>query len=287
MMAVALLNVCVLCCLVTIGFSFEPPAAVTESYEPYLVTSANYGLVSSKFQPSSQYTSSDHQHEKRDAVSHRTRQEALPTDPQAYLRDQLLPFLLLRQPFMVSDSGLSLIPQRDRKAEKRELSIQQMLEGGDYFVPNRGRKRSGNGISKKIKFDDILGPDDFIPNRGKKEFFKLISSPVPVSGQSINELQSFFTKKNVLSTIKNVSSKEGEGEELFFPTRGKKGSGSILDNLARGQDTFFSSRGRRNPIVWSLLNEEPDPWEYAFITEGTDDSGDLTINRYQTNKIIK
>lgn len=172
--------------------------------------------------------------------------------------------------------------------EKRELSIKQMLEGNDYFVPNRGKKRLGNGISKKIKFDDILGSDElFIPNRGKKELIDF-TSPSFGSGsfsasRMLNGLQPLFSKKNVLNAIQNVGSKEVENdEELFYPTRGKK---NILENLAQSQDTFFSSRGKRNPVIWSMLNEELSPWEYLTVDDSSYDA-DSALDRYQTNKII-
>lgn len=169
-----------------------------------------------------------------------------------------------------------------------------MLEGGDYFVPNRGKKATGVGISKKVKFDDILGSDElFIPNRGKKELFELLGG----GGRAINELQPYYyNKKNVLTAIQNVGGKnDGTAEELFYPTRGKKAN--VLDNLAQNADTFFSSRGKRIPVAWNLLNQnangnDDDPWEYltAAAAATADDSSsydaDFALDRYQTNKII-
>lgn len=226
-------------------------------------------------------------------------------DTQQHLRGRRLPFYVDEPRYVVigrpslfqSNGGFSFIPQRGRKSdppqpssisatalEKRELSIQQMLQGSDYFVPNRGKKRLSSGISKKIKFDDILGSDElFIPNRGKKELFDLF--PAMTRGRMLNDFQPYLSKKNVLNTIQNVGSKESDsGGELFYPTRGKK---NILENLAQSQDTFFSSRGKRNPLLLAE-DEGLSPWEY--LAGADDDSSydaDLPpLDSYQSNKII-
>nr|XP_019545186.2 uncharacterized protein LOC109415713 [Aedes albopictus] len=264
-----------------------------------------------------------HQHEKRDILTHPSSSglDLTQLDTHQHLRGRRLPFYVEEPRFVLlgrpassslyqSIGGFSFIPQRGRKSdppspasnaatalEKRELSIKQMLEGSDYFVPNRGKKRVGNGIAKKIKFDDILGSDEpFIPNRGKKELFDLF--PAIAGGRSLNEFQPFFSKKNVLNAIQNVGSKDApdSGGELFYPTRGKK---NVLENLAQSQDTFFSSRGKRNPIVWSMLSEDgPSPWEYLEgVDDGSSSSGSSgydadspsslpLLDRYQSNKII-
>ncbi|XP_058811638.1 uncharacterized protein LOC131676555 [Topomyia yanbarensis] len=269
-------------------------SVVTEPYDPILVKSANYAVKpTSKYVPNG-VEMNEHQHEKRETMTHPSTLETLHSD----LRGRKFPvyfeeprYIFLRQPESLpqTEDGLSFIPQRGRKSEsealleKRELSIRQMLEGGDYFVPNRGKKQNGNGITKKIKFDDILGPDDFIPNRGKKELADFFVSSLG-RRHSINDLQPFFAKKSVLTTIQNDSNKERGGSVLFYPTRGKK---SILDSLSQNQDTFFSSRGKRNPIIWSILNdEELDPWDYGMTVDGSYDTVSA-LDRYQTNKIIQ
>ncbi|XP_058449240.1 uncharacterized protein LOC131429204 [Malaya genurostris] len=263
----------------------EPFLAPTASIPNISKQSSNHVLNGAKMY--------EHQHEKREAVTQPSTIESLQADLQQHLRDRKFyvgepRYIFLRQPES-DDDDIAFIPQRGRKSdqaallEKRDLSIRQMLAGGDYFVPNRGKKQNGNGITKKIKFDDILGPDDFIPNRGKKEYYNPFVSAFG-QGRAFNDLPaSILSKKNVLTTIQNVSSKEGNREELFYPTRGKK---NILDNLSSNQDTFFSSRGRRNPIIWSILSEELDPWDYG-INDGDANDAASILDRYQINKIIQ
>ncbi|XP_055612738.1 uncharacterized protein LOC129759346 [Uranotaenia lowii] len=240
--------------------------------------------------------------------------ETLPPEVvQQHLRDRRQPwyvdepgYILLRRPLLQqsSSSAFSFIPQRGRKSgplssdaaspalAKRELSIKQMLEGGDYFVPNRGKKRFSNGISKKVKFDEILGSDElFIPNRGKKELLDLlVPSSSQFSGRLINDFRQPLivgsnSKKNILNAIQTGGHKDiSTGEELFYPTRGKK---NILDNLAQSQETFFSSRGKRNPTIWNLLSEEKNPWD--FLDTGGDYENyesDNFYDRFQSNKLL-
>ncbi|KAL1400679.1 hypothetical protein pipiens_007237 [Culex pipiens pipiens] len=315
------LGMCVLCCLVVAliveALEFDQQQSAKHSRPPATSATVKNDPKMLEYVPEGIPADNEHhrQHDKRDAMPRRPSLEDLlaqqwPEPPN--LRGRRLPlyaeeprFILLRQPTQQqqhhSSPSFSFIPQRGRKSDpllstlaKRELSIKQMLEGGDYFVPNRGKKATGVGISKKVKFDDILGSDElFIPNRGKKELFELLGG----GGRAINELQPYYyNKKNVLTAIQNVGGKnDGTAEELFYPTRGKKAN--VLDNLAQNADTFFSSRGKRIPVAWNLLNQnangnDDDPWEYltAAAAATADDSSsydaDFALDRYQTNKII-
>ncbi|XP_055618271.1 uncharacterized protein LOC129763333 [Toxorhynchites rutilus septentrionalis] len=311
------LGVCVLCCLVAliaagpgvVAFEYEQndKHPTTTKNKPNSAKSANYGTDENNLEPVLEYVPNEqpmngHQYEKRETVTHPTTMEVLQPDLQQHLRDRRLPlyidepkYIVLRRPtdFLQSSPGFSFIPQRGRKSDsaallrKRELSIKQMLDGGDYFFPNRGKKWVGNGITKKVKFDDILGSDElFIPNRGKKELLDLYPPPPTLLNgrRLLNDLQPFFSKKNVLGAIQKVGSKDqNEGDELFFPTRGKK---NILDSLAQNQDVFFSSRGKRNPIIWSMLTEpEANSWEY-LLNENSSYDGNLLLDRYRNNKAI-
>ncbi|XP_062540194.1 uncharacterized protein LOC134208142 [Armigeres subalbatus] len=284
------LGVCVLSSLVALfaveAFPFETPrdkhSAAPKNYQD---TVKPVGTKSAEqvpeYVPSDLAGANEHQHEKRETLTHPNAVESLQLDmqPQHIRIPPRLPFYVEEPNYVVvrrpSTAGIAFIPQRGRKSDptsntatalkKRELSIRQMLDGRDYFVPNRGKKRVGNGISKKIKFDDILNSDElFIPNRGKKELLDLF--PAVGSGKIVNEFQPVFSKKNVMNAIQNIGSADVDsGEELFYPTRGKK---NILENLAQNQDTFFSSRGRRNPVAWSLLNDNGlGPWEYVVAAD--------------------
>uniref|UniRef100_A0A182IVC4 Uncharacterized protein n=1 Tax=Anopheles atroparvus TaxID=41427 RepID=A0A182IVC4_ANOAO len=149
-------------------------------------------------------------------------------------------------------SRLVFVPSRGRRyggfgvpTEKRQLTIEQMLEKGDYFVPNRGKKAptasSSELMIKKGKFDVLLGgpgsPDEyFFPNRGKKEYF-LAYDPIG-------------------------SVRQSGGRDAFSSFEGKlAGAGenrlrrNLLENLANDhKDTFFSSRGKRiRPTTDSMV----------------------------------
>ncbi|KFB42691.1 AGAP005277-PA-like protein [Anopheles sinensis] len=141
-------------------------------------------------------------------------------------------------------SRLVFMPSRGRRyggfsipTEKRQLTIEQMLEKGDYFVPNRGKKSPTAGSSggnelmiKKGKFDVLLGsgaPDEyFFPNRGKKEYF-VAYEPLAAS----------------VSGGKFASA--GFAGEVRHPSESRLRR-NLLENLANEhKDTFFSSRGKR------------------------------------------
>uniref|UniRef100_A0A182WK61 Uncharacterized protein n=1 Tax=Anopheles minimus TaxID=112268 RepID=A0A182WK61_9DIPT len=138
-------------------------------------------------------------------------------------------------------SPLVFMPARGRRfgsfeipTEKRQITIEQMLEKGDYFVPNRGKKAPTTGeLIKKGKFDVLLGssPDEyFFPNRGKKQYWltydtanraatpfdgKLNSFPLP-SVQQLQQPLASRLRRNLLENLAN------EHKDTFFSSRGKR-----------------------------------------------------------------
>ncbi|XP_053666879.1 uncharacterized protein LOC128715983 [Anopheles marshallii] len=152
-------------------------------------------------------------------------------------------------------SPLVFMPARGRRfggfeipAEKRQITIEQMLEKGDYFVPNRGKKAptpTGEAI-KKGTFDVLLGgsPDEyFFPNRGKKQYWLTYdSSP----GRSV-PARAVTPFDGQLNTVPNL-------QQLQQPLA-SRWRRNLLENLANEhKDTFFSSRGKRLlPLTEDLL----------------------------------
>ncbi|XP_050075072.1 uncharacterized protein LOC126562568 [Anopheles maculipalpis] len=144
-------------------------------------------------------------------------------------------------------SPLVFMPARGRRfggfeipAEKRQITIEQMLEKGDYFVPNRGKKAPTTGeLIKKGKFDVLLGgaPDEyFFPNRGKKQYWLSYDRtggnvrPLVARGAATfdGQLKSFTAPQQLQKPIANRLRR------------------NLLENLANEhKDTFFSSRGKR------------------------------------------
>uniref|UniRef100_A0A182M2B4 Uncharacterized protein n=1 Tax=Anopheles culicifacies TaxID=139723 RepID=A0A182M2B4_9DIPT len=138
-------------------------------------------------------------------------------------------------------SPLVFMPARGRRfgsfeipTEKRQITIEQMLEKGDYFVPNRGKKAPTTGeLIKKGKFDVLLGssPEEyFFPNRGKKQYWltydstnhpttpydgKLTSFPLP-SAQQLQQPLASRLRRNLLENLAN------EHKDTFFSSRGKR-----------------------------------------------------------------
>uniref|UniRef100_A0A182PQ79 Uncharacterized protein n=1 Tax=Anopheles epiroticus TaxID=199890 RepID=A0A182PQ79_9DIPT len=135
---------------------------------------------------------------------------------------------------------LLFMPARGRRfrsyelpTEKRQITIEQMLEKGDYFVPNRGKKAPNNGeLIKKGKFDVLLGgtsDEYFFPNRGKKQYLLAYDR----KGATL-PLEDTLTHYAVPSL-----------QQLPRPLM-NRWRRNLLENLANEhKDTFFSSRGKR------------------------------------------
>ncbi|XP_052895126.1 uncharacterized protein LOC128302357 [Anopheles moucheti] len=155
-------------------------------------------------------------------------------------------------------SPLVFMPARGRRfggfeipTEKRQITIEQMLEKGDYFVPNRGKKAPTptGELIKKGTFDVLLGgsPDEyFFPNRGKKQYWLTYDFP---NGRSVVPARagSPFDGKLSSYTIPNV-------QQLQQPLASRLRR-NLLENLANEhKDTFFSSRGKRLlPLTEELM----------------------------------
>ncbi|XP_049294524.1 uncharacterized protein LOC125769746 [Anopheles funestus] len=156
-------------------------------------------------------------------------------------------------------SPLVFMPARGRRfggfeipTEKRQITIEQMLEKGDYFVPNRGKKAPTptGELIKKGKFDVLLGgtPDEyFFPNRGKKQYWLTYDSSVsngrPMAARAVTP----FDGKQNSYTLSNV-------QQLQQPLASRLRR-NLLENLANEhKDTFFSSRGKRLlPLTEELM----------------------------------
>uniref|UniRef100_A0A182QNG9 Uncharacterized protein n=1 Tax=Anopheles farauti TaxID=69004 RepID=A0A182QNG9_9DIPT len=155
-------------------------------------------------------------------------------------------------------SPLVFMPSRGRRfgdieapIEKRQITIEQMLEKGDYFVPNRGKKTPTTGdLIKKGKFDELLsGTADeyFFPNRGKKQY--LLSYD---SGSNVRPLLNRgplpFERKFAVHAM------PGSVQQLQHPVESRLRR-NLLENLANEhKDTFFSSRGKRlRPLMEELI----------------------------------
>uniref|UniRef100_A0A182SRN0 Uncharacterized protein n=1 Tax=Anopheles maculatus TaxID=74869 RepID=A0A182SRN0_9DIPT len=144
-------------------------------------------------------------------------------------------------------SPLVFMPARGRRfggfeipAEKRQITIEQMLEKGDYFVPNRGKKAPTTGeLIKKGKFDVLLGgsPDEyFFPNRGKKQYWLAYDSGGNVRPMVARGPVSFDGQLNSFTAPSNA-------QQQPIASRLRR---NLLENLANEhKDTFFSSRGKR------------------------------------------
>uniref|UniRef100_A0A182N8Z2 Uncharacterized protein n=1 Tax=Anopheles dirus TaxID=7168 RepID=A0A182N8Z2_9DIPT len=152
--------------------------------------------------------------------------------------------------------SLPFMPPRSRRfggieipTEKRQITIEQMLEKGDYFVPNRGKKTPTTGeLIKKGKFDELLGSaadEYFFPNRGKKQYlltYDISSNVSPLLSRS----PASFERKLASFAM------PGGVQQLQHPVESRLRR-NLLENLANEhKDTFFSSRGKR---IRSLAEE--------------------------------
>ncbi|XP_035784279.1 uncharacterized protein LOC118462578 [Anopheles albimanus] len=160
-------------------------------------------------------------------------------DPQSRLRNHL------------ALGPLVFVPARGRRyggTDKRQITIEQMLEKGDYFVPNRGKKASSSSggagdeaALKKTKFDVLLGTDEyFFPNRGKKEYVLRYAS-----GR-------FRPLRRTASTENGATAMGGIGGTTIgsHPLESRLRR-NLLENLVNEhKDTFFSSRGKRIPEAY-------------------------------------
>ncbi|XP_049544559.1 uncharacterized protein LOC125956574 [Anopheles darlingi] len=146
---------------------------------------------------------------------------------------------------------LVFMPARGRRfggADKRQITIEQMLEKGDYFVPNRGKKATSSGgggddaaALKKTKFDVLLGTDEyFFPNRGKKEYL------LRYSNGRFRPLRRTPLSENGSPVMGGIGGAPIGSHPLENRLRR-----NLLENLANEhKDTFFSSRGKRIPEAY-------------------------------------
>ncbi|XP_050095545.1 uncharacterized protein LOC126577727 [Anopheles aquasalis] len=168
-------------------------------------------------------------------------------DPQSRLHNQL------------ALGPLVFMPARGRRyggTDKRQITIEQMLEKGDYFVPNRGKKAassSGGGggggggggdevALKKNKFDVLLGTDEyFFPNRGKKEYLLRYGSG------RFRPLRRTTSSDNGAQAMGRIGGTTTIGSHPL-ESRLRR---NLLENLVNEhKDTFFSSRGKRLPQAY-------------------------------------
>ncbi|XP_035911505.1 uncharacterized protein LOC118511931 [Anopheles stephensi] len=172
-------------------------------------------------------------------------------------------------------SPLVFMPARGRRfggfeipAEKRQLTIEQMLEKGDYFVPNRGKKSPTTGeLIKKGKFDVLLGgsPDEyFFPNRGKKQYWLTYDSGGnvrPMVARGAGTVPSSAAQQPIASRLRR----------------------NLLENLANEhKDTFFSSRGKRLlPLGEELMLVPTSALDDELAGESAQDAGGMSDDRTQ------
>nr|XP_040220962.1 uncharacterized protein LOC120948562 [Anopheles coluzzii] len=181
-------------------------------------------------------------------------------------------------------SPLVFMPARGRRfgsfeipAEKRQITIEQMLEKGDYFVPNRGKKAPTNGeLIKKGKFDVLLGgsPDEyFFPNRGKKQYLLAYDA-----GSNIRPLVSNTARGDTVPLDDKVSNFAVPSLQHLHQPLVNRLRRNLLENLANEhKDTFFSSRGKRIvPMAQELMFLPPkalsDDQQDDAVPEGLTDA---------------